>query len=124
MTGGQMFVLGMFLIMMLGGALSSWARAAHGQPLADGQSRWHQRWHERRARRAERLNGLAFRGHAFGGHGFAEAGLEAERKVQQLSAENDRLTGQVSRLEARIAVLERIATDPAERVSREIEALR
>ena len=31
---------------------------------------------------------------------------------------------QVSRLEERIAVLERIATDPAERTAREIEALR
>jgi hypothetical protein len=41
-----------------------------------------------------------------------------------LTNENDKLTGQVSRLEERIAVLERIATDPAERTAREIEALR
>ncbi|GAA4763120.1 hypothetical protein GCM10023219_04260 [Stakelama sediminis] len=50
--------------------------------------------------------------------------LESERKVELLSAENERLTGQVHRLEERIAVLERIATDPAERTAREIEALR
>ena len=41
-----------------------------------------------------------------------------------LKGENERLHGQVSRLEERIAVLERIATDPAERTAREIEALR
>ncbi|MES3153255.1 hypothetical protein [Sphingomonas faeni] len=50
--------------------------------------------------------------------------VDGERKVQLLSSENERLTGQVSRLEERIAVLERIATDPAERTAREIEALR
>ena len=50
--------------------------------------------------------------------------LEAERQVEILSTENERLTGQVLRLEERIAVLERIATDPATRVAREIEALR
>ena len=50
--------------------------------------------------------------------------VDGERKVQLLSSQNERLTGQVSRLEERIAVLERIATDPAERTAREIEALR
>ena len=50
--------------------------------------------------------------------------VDGERKVQLLSSENERLTGQVSRLEERIAVLERIATDPAERTASEIEALR
>ena len=34
------------------------------------------------------------------------------------------LKGQISRLEERLAVLERIATDPAERTAREIEQLR
>lgn len=41
-----------------------------------------------------------------------------------LVRENDRLHGTVERLEARIAVLEQIATDPAERTAREIERLR
>ena len=41
-----------------------------------------------------------------------------------LARENDRLHGTVERLEARIAVLEQIATDPAERTAREIERLR
>jgi hypothetical protein len=54
----------------------------------------------------------------------AEGGLEAARQVELLSNENAGLKGQVSRLEERIAVLERIATDPAERTAREIEQLR
>jgi hypothetical protein len=41
-----------------------------------------------------------------------------------LSVENERLTGQIGRLEERLRVLERIATDPAERTAREIDALR
>ncbi|MGU3391000.1 hypothetical protein [Sphingomonas sp. M1A8_2b] len=53
-----------------------------------------------------------------------EGDVDGDRKVLLLSNENERLTGQVSRLEERIAVLERIATDPAERTAREIEALR
>jgi hypothetical protein len=51
-------------------------------------------------------------------------GLEAKREVELLSSENAGLKGQVNRLEERIAVLERIATDPAERTAREIERLR
>ena len=49
---------------------------------------------------------------------------EAKREVALLTTENAGLKGQVSRLEERIAVLERIATDPAERTAREIEQLR
>ena len=50
--------------------------------------------------------------------------LSLTRQTDLLKAENEKLHGQVSRLEERLAVLERIATDPAERVSREIDALR
>lgn len=50
--------------------------------------------------------------------------LGGDRKVELLSNENERLQGQVSRLEERLSVLERIATDPAERSAREIEGLR
>jgi len=49
---------------------------------------------------------------------------KAERKIAALTGENERLHGQVGRLEERIAVLERIATDPAERTARAIEDLR
>jgi hypothetical protein len=49
---------------------------------------------------------------------------ESDRQSRLLAGENERLCGQVSRLEERIAVLERIATDPADRTAREIESLR
>lgn len=45
-------------------------------------------------------------------------------EVGILARENERQVGQILRLEARIATLERIATDPAERAAREIDALR
>ena len=54
----------------------------------------------------------------------ADRKLDADRHIELLSDENAGLKGQVSRLEARIAVLERIATDPSERTAREIEQLR
>lgn len=53
-----------------------------------------------------------------------EGGLQATRQVELLSTENAGLKGQVIRLEERIAVLERIATDPSERTARAIEQLR
>jgi hypothetical protein len=105
MNGGQIFVLCIIAISMLGGTLSMWVKARHGYPLHDRHSR---RMARRAARRGEMLPDE----------------LEDDRKIQLLTSENERLTGQVSRLEERIAVLERIATDPAERVAREIEKLR
>ncbi len=58
--------------------------------------------------------------HALGG----EERREAEQRINELTDENASLKGQLGRLEARLAVLERIATDPAERTAREIEQLR
>lgn len=49
---------------------------------------------------------------------------DSGRKIELLSNENAGLKGQVGRLEERIAVLERIATDPATRTAREIDELR
>jgi hypothetical protein len=54
----------------------------------------------------------------------AAGGLDATRQVELLSSENAGLKGQIGRLEERIAVLERIATDPSERTAREIDQLR
>lgn len=48
----------------------------------------------------------------------------ADRQIELLTGLNERLEDKVVRLEDRIAVLERIATDPAERTARDIEALR
>ena len=46
------------------------------------------------------------------------------RRAGQLAVENAALRDQVERQEERLQVLERIATDPAERTAREIEQLR
>ena len=46
------------------------------------------------------------------------------RENARLTEENDGLRRTIGRLEERMAVLERIATDPAERTAREIESLR
>ena len=74
---------------------NTWVRARHGYPLEDDK-----------------------------GNPVDRSDLNAERRVHLMAAENEKLTGQVSRLEERIAVLERIATDPATRVAHEIERLR
>ncbi|RHW16503.1 hypothetical protein D1610_15550 [Sphingomonas gilva] len=95
MTGGQFMVFGIVVVSTLGWLISSWIRARHGYPI---ENEWH--------------------GHA------TKADPAADRKIALLETENEKLHGQVSRLEERIAVLERIATDPAERTAREIEKLR
>jgi cell division protein FtsB len=47
-----------------------------------------------------------------------------QKKLDAICAENDQLKQQVKQLQERMAVMERIATDPAERTAREIESLR
>lgn len=93
--GGPGFVLAIIAISTAGWLISSWIRAKHGYPI---ENEW---------------KGVSHKGDA-----------AMERKIELLSSENERLTGQISRLEERIAVLERIATDPAERTAREIDSLR
>lgn len=107
MDKGQIFVLMIISIVMVAGVMKMAIRAKHGLPMEDRHSR-------RRDRIAQRYS-------------FADRGgddIEAQRKIELLSNENEKLTGQVGRLEERIRVLERIATDPAERTVREIDALR
>ncbi|MES3081615.1 hypothetical protein [Sphingomonas faeni] len=98
--GGPGFVLAIIAITTIGWIANNWIRTKHGYPPSDD-------W-----------------GHTMSWGGGHKQDAAGERKVELLSSENERLTGQVSRLEERIAVLERIATDPAERTAREIEALR
>lgn len=102
MDQGQIFVLAIIGIATFGGIIKMSIRAKHGYPLEDR--------HSRRAMR----------------RGFVDTSgdLEAQRKIELLSSENDKLVSQIGRLEERLRVLERIATDPAERISREIEELR
>ncbi|KQN00063.1 hypothetical protein [Sphingomonas sp. Leaf226] len=93
--GGPGFVVAIIAITTMGWVINNWIRAKHGYALED---EWSGKTHRVDPKDA--------------------------RKLELLSGENERLTGQVSRLEERIAVLDRIATDPAERTAREIEALR
>ncbi len=98
--GGPTFVIAIIAIVMTAGLLKTWIRARHGYPL------------NKRERRRLR-------------DGAGPTGeLGDARKVELLTSENERLNGQVGRLEDRIAVLERIVTDPAQRLDREIDALR
>ena len=75
-------------------AFNNWTRAKHGQLM-------------------ERYDGE-----------FEKRDKAEARHIALLTADNEKLAGQVSRLEGRIAVLERIATDPGTRTYAEIESLR
>jgi hypothetical protein len=61
-------------------------------------------------------------------HGFEPEAEEDDRpskkKLDAICAENAELKQQLTQLQERMAVMERIATDPAERTAREIESLR
>ncbi|RYG87109.1 MAG: hypothetical protein EON59_08325 [Alphaproteobacteria bacterium] len=92
---GPGFVIAIIAISTLGWLVNTWIRAKHGYAL---ENEW---------------SGQT-----------PKSNPEGDRKIALLANENERLTGQISRLEERIAVLERIATDPAERTAREIDALR
>ena len=93
--GGKEFVLAIIAMSTLGWIITSWIRAKHGYPL---EGEW---------------GGKVMKGDPQG-----------DRKIELLSNENERLTGQVDRLQERIAVLERIATDKPARLADEIDSLR
>ena len=93
--GGSGFVLAIIAMSMGGWVITSWIRAKHGYPL---EGEW--------------------------GGTVTKQEPEANRKIELLTSENDKLHGQVGRLEERIAVLERIATDAPGRLTAEIEKLR
>ena len=52
------------------------------------------------------------------------AAPDTDRTVALLGSAAERQSGQIDRLQERLAVLERLATDPAERTARAIDALR
>lgn len=93
--GGPEFVIAIVAISTFGWLVSSWIRAKHGYPL---ENEW---------------SGTTHKGDR-----------DAQLQIASLTEENEGLKGQIGRLEERLAVLERIATDPAERTAREIENLR
>jgi len=55
---------------------------------------------------------------------YADPKVKPEKSLQSIDEENERLRSLVTRLQDRVATLEVIATDPAIRTAREIEALR
>ena len=93
--GGPSFVLILIAISTLGWVATSWIRARHGYPV---ENEW--------------------------GGNVSRLDDELKRQNELLAAENERLKSQVLRVEERVAVLERIATEPGTRISKEIEALR
>jgi hypothetical protein len=92
---GPGFVIALVAISTFGWLANNWIRAKHGYSISDDH-----------------------------GENIDKVDPAATRKIDLLAAENERLAGQISRLEDRISVLERIATDPAERTARAIDALR
>lgn len=96
--GGPNFVISIIALFIVGWLVNNWIRARHGYPLED----------------------------EWGGKTALTDGdyPEAERKIMLLSNENETLNGKIGHLEERVAVLERIVTDKAGRLSEEIERLR
>ena len=80
--GGPAFVIAIVAVCMGGWLISTWIRAKHGYPV---ENEW---------------GGTVHRTDA-----------DADRKIALLTDDNAKLAGQVSRLEERISVLERIATE-------------
>ena len=92
---GPDFIIAIIAISTFGWIASSWIRARHGYPL---EGEW--------------------------GGKISKDDPKAARQIELLSNENEQLTGKVTRLEDRIAVLERIVTDKPARLSAEIDGLR
>jgi hypothetical protein len=92
---GPSFIIVIIAICTAGWLFNNWIRARHGYPLED-------EW----------------------GGKTAKPDGEADRKIMLLSSENEALNGKIGHLEERVAVLERIVTDKAGRLSAEIENLR
>jgi hypothetical protein len=93
--GGPGFVIAIIALSMGAWVITTWIRARHGYPLED-------EW----GGKTERLD------------------PQADRKIELLANENGDLKDKIVRLEDRISVLERIATDKGTRLSDEIEKLR
>ena len=92
---GPQFIVVIVGMSMAAWVITSWIRARHGYPV---ENEW---------------GGMVTKGDP-----------DADRKIQLLSSENEKLVGKIIRLEERVAVLERIATDAPTRLTAEIEQLR
>lgn len=96
--GGPAFVLAIIGISMAGWMFTTWIRAKHGYPV---ENEWGSTVHRTDA--------------------------DADRKIALLESDNAKLAGKIVRLEERISVLERIATDTngqAAQLASQIDSLR
>ena len=93
--GSPEFVIAIIALSYGGWIVNNWVRAKHGYELED-------EW----------------------GGKTSKTNPDEQRKIELLSHENEELVGKIDRLQERLQVLERIATDPAKRTADEIEALR
>jgi cell division protein FtsB len=92
--GGPVFVITIIALCMGAWVITTLIRAKHGYPLTDD---WGNPVHPVK---------------------------HSDEETKALAAENKDLKATVSRLEERLKVLERIATDPTKRLSDEIDNLR
>ena len=93
--GGPAFVLAIIGMSMLAWIITTAIRAKHGYPI---ENEW-------------------------GGMCSRQDG-QADKATKALVAENQQLKATVDRLEERLKVLERIATDPSRQLAEDIERLR
>ena len=93
--GSPEFIIAIIAISSVCWIVNNWIRARHGYELED-------EW----------------------GGKTKKTNPDEQRKIELLSHENEELVGKIDRLQERLQVLERIATDPAKRTADEIEALR
>jgi hypothetical protein len=98
MFEGPIFIVAIVAICTGGWLINNWIRAKHGYPLED----------------------------EWGGKTALTDGdyPELDQKIALLCRDNEQLVAKMSRLEERISVLERIATDKGVRLADEIESLR
>ena len=80
--GGPTFVIAIIALSIGGWMFTTWIRAKHGYPI---ENEW--------------------------GGTVHRTDPDADRKIAMLTGDNAKLADQIGRLEERIAVLERIATD-------------
>ena len=93
--GGPLFVLAIIAITTLGWVITTAIRARHGYPL---EGEW--------------------------GGTVHRVDPAADDNAKALAAENEQLKSTVGKLEERLKVLERIATDPSRQLSDDIDRLR
>ena len=86
--GGPTFVILIIALSMGAWIVTTWIRAKHGYPI---ENEW--------------------------GGMVKPTSPDADRKIELLSSENGKLVDKISRLEERIAVLERIATESNSRAA-------